>query len=137
MFDWLKKKNQNKSEKSSAAGDGVPNGPGPDFSHVDSLAKAEELHRQGVLVRVFLMPLEYGGVDIGPNVLYVPSFAAEMKANIDHNIVKELAAQGKVTRYTATPGYQGDSFVPSSITVTASEPGSFSSVIKIWGEALR
>jgi hypothetical protein len=41
-----------------------------------------------------------------------------------------------VSRYSATPSYQGDSFVPIAIHVTASEPGSFTQIIKIWGDAL-
>ena len=32
---------------------------GPDFSDVDSREKAEELFRQGVLGKAYLMPLEF------------------------------------------------------------------------------
>ncbi|HEY4372917.1 MAG TPA: hypothetical protein VGN52_13395 [Burkholderiales bacterium] len=111
--------------------------PGPDFSSVDTLAKAQELHRQGVLTPVFLMPPEFGGEDVAFNIVYVPPFAAEMKSHLDTNVIREMVAQGQATCYTAQPGYQGESFVPAFITVEASDPGSFRSVIRIWGEGLR
>ena len=36
---------------------------GPDFSAIDSRAKAVELFERGDLEKLFLMPLEFGGVD--------------------------------------------------------------------------
>jgi hypothetical protein len=66
MFDWFKKKS--------------PQPNGPDFSEVDSQAKAEALFRQGDLEKLFLMPLEFGGQDIPVNVLYVPVGVSSSKA---------------------------------------------------------
>ncbi|WP_255209052.1 hypothetical protein [Paraburkholderia youngii] len=42
---------------------------------------------------------------------------------MDRNIVAPLVQSGKVTRYKATPEYQGTSFIPIAIKVEASEPG--------------
>ncbi|MBX3401203.1 MAG: hypothetical protein KF873_20920 [Gemmataceae bacterium] len=109
---------------------------GPDFSNIDSRAKAEELFRRGDLEKVFLMPLEFGGEDIPQNTLYVPVGMANVKADIDNNIIGPMAAAGKITKYTATPEYQGNSFIPIAINIVASDPGEFQSTIKIWGEAL-
>ena len=95
---------------------------GPDFSKIDSQAKAEELFRRGELEKLFLMPLEFGGQDIPVNTLYVPVGVADLKAGIDNNVIGPLAAEGKITKYTATPEYQGKSFIPIAIN--------------IWGEAL-
>lgn len=110
--------------------------PGPDFSGIDSREKAEELFRQGELEKLFLMPLEFGGTDNPLNTLYVPIGLADVKAGIDMNIIAPLAAEGKISKYTATPKYQGNSFIPIAIEVVASDPGKFRSTIAIWGDAL-
>jgi hypothetical protein len=110
---------------------------GPDFSQVTSLAKAEALARDGRLQKLLLLPLEFGGQDIPQNVVYVPLGMADIKHGIDNNVVRPLVADGTVTRYAATPAYDGDSFIPVSITIVASEPGSFTTTINLWGSALR
>lgn len=120
MIHWFKKKSE-----------------GPDFSNVDSTEKAERLVAQGVLGKVFLLPLEFGGQDIPPNVVYVPLNVIEIKRGIDLNVIRPLVASGKVTQYQAAPEYQGSSIIPSAIKVSASNPGDFSSMINIWGKALK
>ena len=123
MFNWFKR------DKKVAKG--------PDFSSVESQAQAVALFEQGILQKLLLMPAEFGGQDNALNVVYVPAAAVEAKASLDHNVVRPLLDERKVTRYQASPKYEGKSFVPSSITITATEPGSFSATIAIWGEALR
>jgi hypothetical protein len=113
-----------------------PQPDGPDFSGIDSQAKAEELFRQGDLEKLFLMPLEFGGEDNPLNTLYVPVGVAAIKSGIDNNIIGPLVSEGRVSRYKAEPEYQGNSFIPIALTITAWEPGEFSSTINIWGEAL-
>jgi hypothetical protein len=122
MLGWFKK-------KSSAH-------PGPDFSGIDSLAKAEQRFQQGDFEKLFLLPLEFGGQDVPQNFLYVPLGVAGVKSGIDNNIIRPLVEEGKVTNYTATPEYQGKSFIPIAIRIVASDPGQFSTTINIWGEAL-
>jgi hypothetical protein len=122
MFGWFKKKSEQ--------------GNGPDFSGIDSQTKVEELFRRGDVEKLFLMPLEFGGADNALNTLYVPVGIADVKARIDNNIIGPLAAEGKITRYKATPEYQGTSFIPIAIKVVASDPGDFSTTINIWGDAL-
>jgi len=109
---------------------------GPDFSDIDSQAKAEALFRRGDLEKLLLMPEAFGGEDNPLNTLYVPVGVASVKAGIDENIIRPLAAEGKVTKYTAEPEYQGKSFIPIAITITASDPGEFTTTINIWGDAL-
>jgi len=123
MFSWLK--------RSSA----TPHG-GPDYSSVNSREKAEALVGRGELQKLLLLPAEFGGADVQPNTVYVPPFAADLKSETDINTVLPLSQKGVVTRYRATPEYQGKSFIPVSITIVASEPGSFTSTINIWGKAL-
>jgi hypothetical protein len=108
----------------------------PDFSHVTSQARAEELARAGQLEKLLLLPAVFGGADIPPNTVYVPVGIAEAKRRIDENTVAPLARDGTVTNYAATPRYAGDSFVPIAITIVASDPGSFTATIAIWGDAL-
>lgn len=110
--------------------------PGPDFSDVDSLAKAKGLYRKGKLEKLFCMPLDFGGQDVPENVLYVPLGVAKVKDRIDATMIRPLIEAGKVTKYTAEPEYQGDSFIPIAVKITASEPGEFTTTINIWGEAL-
>lgn len=112
-----------------------PSPHGPDFSSVDSMAKAIELFERGELEKLFLMPLEFGGSDIPANKLYVPIGIAEVKASSDR-IIGELASKGRITKYTATPEYQGKSAIPIAIEIVASDPGDFTTTINIWGEAL-
>jgi hypothetical protein len=122
MFGWLKKK------------PAKPNG--PDFSEIDSVAKAIELFDRGELEKLFLMPLEFGGTDNPLNTLYVPIGIADIKAGVDNNIIGPLAAEGKISKYTASPEYQGNSFIPIAIKIEAKDPGQFSTTINIWGDAL-
>jgi hypothetical protein len=110
--------------------------PGPDYSSVDSLQRAIELHQRGELRPLLLLPARFGGTDVAPNVVYVPPFVVDAKAHIDDGIIAPLAAEGKVERYAAEPRYQGRSFVPIAIDITASGAGSFSATVKIWGDAL-
>jgi len=123
MFGWFKKK------KSAPP-------VGPDFSGIDSPAKAEALFRRGDLEKMFLMPPEYGGEDSPLNTLYVPVGVAAVKAGIDRDVIGPLVEGGRVSRYTAEPEYQGKSFIPIAVKVTAWDPGEFTTTISIWGEAL-
>jgi hypothetical protein len=122
MFGWSKKKS--------------PPPSGPDFSTIDSQAQAEKMFRRGELEKVFLLPLEFGGQDIPDNYLFVPIGVANIKWGIDNNVIGPLVAEGKVTQYTATPEYQGKSFIPIAIKIVASSPGEFTTTINIWGDAL-
>jgi hypothetical protein len=110
--------------------------PGPDFSAVDSQAKAEALYRKGDLEKLLLMPQEFGGEEIPENVLYVPIGVADVKAGIDSNVIRPLIEAERVRQYTVEPEYQGDSFIPIALKIRAWDPGEFTTTISIWGDAL-
>ncbi|MDI1462562.1 hypothetical protein QEZ54_16440 [Catellatospora sp. KI3] len=110
---------------------------GPDFSDITSESAAAALAAEGSLEKLLLLPPEFGGSDIPPNLVYVPVGIAEVKQQIDLGVVRPLVADGTVTRYTATPEYAGDSFIPIAVVITAHTPGSFTTTINIWGEALQ
>lgn len=110
---------------------------GPDFSQVDSFDKAEKLHARGELHKLLLLPAEFGGEDFAGNVVYVPAFAVAVKAGIDLNTIMPLAQAGQISRYAATPQYEGKSVVPCSILITATDPGSFTATVGVWGKALQ
>jgi hypothetical protein len=122
MFNFFKKKK--------------PPASGPDFSHVNSQEKAVALFRQGQLEKLFLMPLEFGGVDNDLNVLYVPVGVHQIKHGIDMNVIGPLIEAEKVSQYKCEPEYQADSFIPIAVKITAWNPGEFTTTINIWGEAL-
>jgi hypothetical protein len=122
MFDWLRKKRT------------VSNG--PDFSSIDSHAKAEAAARRGDLEPLFLLPPEFGGTEDPRNIVFVPIGIAAVKARMDTNIIRPLVDDGKVEEYRAEPEYQRRSFIPIAIKIVASSPGSFTATIKIWGKAL-
>ncbi len=124
MFGWFKRRA------------GAPP-TGPDYRHVTTRAAAERLGRQGELVPLLLLPAEFGGQDIPENVVHVPPFVAGLKARIDGEQVLPLAHEGKVSRYTATPAYEGGSVVPASLRIEATDPGSFGTTIHIWGAAVQ
>ena len=113
-----------------------PRQTGPDFSEIDSQAKAEKLVHEGTLEKTFLIPLEFGGVENPLNVLYLPVGLAAVKSGIDINIIAPLSSEGKISQYKAEPEYQGKSFVPIAVKITAWDPGHFSTTINIWGDAL-
>jgi hypothetical protein len=113
-----------------------PPAKGPDLRSVDSQAKAVELARLGQLQKLLLLPEDFGGEDVAPNCVYVPAWVVEQKTEIDSTVIHKLATEGKISRYGATPAYQGKSFVPNAITIFASDPGSFTVTIRIWGDAL-
>lgn len=116
MFDWFKKKQP----------------VGPDFSSLNSREKVEAASRQGDLAPMLLMPEEFGGESIAPNLVFVPAWAAEQKRRMDIGTILPLAQSGKISKYSAQPAYKGESFVPSSIAIRAHEPGDFSATIEIW-----
>lgn len=111
-------------------------GGGPDFSHVDSADKARAMAANGELEALLLLPEAFGGDDGPHNVVYVPVGFSALKAQTDENVVATLAAEGRITRYSATPRYTGRSHVPVAIDIVASDPGRFELTINIWGEAL-
>jgi hypothetical protein len=111
-------------------------GSGPDFSHVDSREKAEQLVSGGELARLHLVPPEFGGTDDPRNVVYVPPFAVELKQRTDANVIAPLLREGHARSYAATPQYEGVSFVPASIEIRAFDPGDFASSLRIWGQPL-
>jgi hypothetical protein len=111
-------------------------GSGPDFSHVDSREKAEQLVSRGELARLHLLPPEFGGTDDPRNLVYVPPFVVELKQQTDANVIAPLVREGRVRSYAATPQYEGSSFVPASVEIRASDPGDFATALRIWGPRL-
>src|SRR4051812_3808340 len=111
-------------------------GSGPDFSRVDSQERAEELVSRGELVKLHLVPPDFGGSEDVHNLVYVPPFLVELKQHTDANMILPLIHDGRVRSYTATPRYEGTSFVPAAIEIRAFDPGEFQTSLRIWGTAL-
>ncbi len=116
-FSWFKKKA------------GAPQG--PDFSAIDSLAKAQAAYKSGELSMIYLFPLDFGGAEGEINRLYVPASATMLKERFD-NMVVDLFEQGLVTSYEAHPEYKGNSFIPSAIVMEAKGKGGITERIEVW-----
>jgi hypothetical protein len=110
--------------------------PAPDWSHVDTPEKAVAAWQRGELVKLLLMPQDFGGADVPANVVYVPDFVVDVKAGIDMNVIMPMIQRGEIHRYEVEPRYEGRSVVPGALAIVASEPGSFQTQIRIWGRAL-
>lgn len=117
MLKWFKKQPQSTS--------------GPDYLAVDSREKALALDQRGELVRLYLMPLEYGGDASELNSVYVPDVTAQLKGRFDA-LVGDLLEAGKVSSYSATPEYRGKSFVPSALVLEAKGVGGIVERIEVW-----
>lgn len=91
-----------------------------DYSSISSPSAATKAADDGELVRVFLLPAELGGRDVAQNVVFVPPQIREVK---ERSTIELLAAiRAGLTEIEVVPSYRGNSFVPDSITITASRP---------------
>ena len=119
MFNWFKKKKDDGANSVR------------DFSAINSHQKAIDLYDKGELVKIHLMPLEFGGEDIAMNVLYAPEFVATFKGRFD-KMIEQLLIEGKRLKYSAEPEYKGESFIPSKLHITVSGDSNFQETITIW-----
>lgn len=102
-----------------------------DFSNVDSYKKAARLHKKGKLVKIYMMPLDFGGDDSEVNTLFVPEFVKDFKNKVDKRI-ETLLYEGKKLSFEALPEYKGKSFVPSKLKILVTGDVEFTEVIDIW-----
>jgi hypothetical protein len=109
---------------------------GPDYSAVTSREHVADLTAKGELIAMLMMPEALGGRAVPENLLYVPPFVAELKIQTDERVIYPMIRAGNVTRYNVEPVYSGRSFVPIAVKIHASEPGKFSTTIRIWGDGL-
>ena len=119
-FNWFRKKSKNEEKPVKL-----------DYEAIDSNEKAVALYEKKELVKLYLMPLEFGGADSPLNTLYVPPVIQELKQRFDDMIEKDLR-QGKKMSYSATPAYKGKSFIPSSLEIAVTGEVNFTEVIHIW-----
>ena len=103
----------------------------PDYSHIDSHEKAQQLCARKELVKLHLMPLDWGGEDVALNVIYVPEFVLEQKARID-GMIEELLAAGHNLNYSAAPEYKGQSFIACRLVIKVSGDRNMEASIDIW-----
>jgi hypothetical protein len=120
-FNWIKSK----------FGSTDRNSQGPDYTTIDSNEKAIALYQKGNLVKLYLMPIEFGGQDIAMNCVYVPQFVQIFKERFDL-MVGKMVEEGKQLNYSASPQYKGNSFIPSQILISVTGDAQFSEEIKVW-----
>ena len=120
LFDIFKKKQDNPTTQSVS-----------DYSTIDSNEKAQKLFARGQLVKLYLMPLDFGGQDIPMNTLFVPEFANNQKELFDSKIY-DMLESGLKLGYSASPEYNGNSFVPGKIIINVKGDKTITEVIEIW-----
>lgn len=103
----------------------------PDYSNIDSHEKAQQLCARKELVKLHLMPLDWGGEDVALNIIYVPEFVLEQKVRID-GMIEELLVAGYNLHYAASPEYKGRSLIASKLVITVSGDRQLEATIEIW-----
>ena len=138
MFNWFKKKKDSKKINEPKKSDEISNQKpdidqhnGPDYSKIDNNQKAVDLFNTGQLVKIYLMPIAFGGMEMPMNTLFVPEFVQEFKKRFD-NTIEELLIQGKKISYSAEPEYKGKSFIPSKLIINVTGESEFKEIITIW-----
>lgn len=101
------------------------------YSHIDSNEKAQQACANKELVKLHLMPLDWGGEDVVLNIIYVPEFVVEQKSEIDGMIEGFLTAGLSIT-YSCRPQYKGNSFIPGSLVISYSGDMEDTRTIEIW-----
>lgn len=122
LFDIFKKKQEETPSLPQTA---------LDFSTIDSNEKANELFTKGQLVKLHLMPLDFGGQDSPMNTLFVPKFANDKKNAFDSK-VGDMIESGLKLGYSANPEYKGSSFIPSKLIINLKGDKTITEIIDIW-----
>ena len=92
------------------------------FSSIASLEDAQDACQSGILTKMLLLPIEFGGEDIPENLVYVPpGVSKRMKESVD--FLMDSVRSG-LSEIEVRPEYRGLSFVPIKIRLTARCPGS-------------
>jgi hypothetical protein len=102
-----------------------------DFSTIDSNEKAIELFDKGQLVKLYLMPLDFGGQDSPMNTLFVPKFANDKKNAFDSTVI-DMIESGLKLGYSVSPEYKGSSFIPSKLIIHLKGDKTMNETIDIW-----
>jgi hypothetical protein len=105
-----------------------------DFSKVTSAVLAEAEVKNGMLVRIHLFPLEFGGKDIPQNVTWIPAGMDEVRLKL-MGTLQRFASEGLINKLSVEPEYNGDSFVPCRITYNAvhsEKGGGFTPTMELW-----
>ena len=133
MFNWFKKKKDSKkiNKITSNQKPDTNRQNGPDYSEIDNNQKAVDLFNKGELTKIYIMPIEFGGMESPMNSLYVPEFVQEFKKRFD-NSIEELLIKGEKINYSAEPEYKGKSFIPSKLIINVTGESEFKEIINIW-----
>ena len=105
--------------------------PQENFTDIDSMAKLEQLYHKGRLVKILLMPEEFGGIDSGVNSLYVTQEAQKVKQEFDDKILS-LSSKGKKLFYNITPEYNDRSYIASKLHLSVTGDVLLEHTIEIW-----
>lgn len=106
----------------------------PDFSMVTSKAAAQQLAREGRLVRIRLFPAELGGRADAENIGYIPPAAEQARQRLIATL-QRLVDEDRIDQLDVQAEYKGASIVPSRIHFTAKHSRGgppFEGVVEVW-----
>lgn len=106
----------------------------PDFSGVTTKAAAQRLVREGQLVEIALFPTELGGPEEPMNMSYITPEAAYVRELVIGTLTR-FFEDGVIDQLKVVPEYSGDSIVPRSILMSATQSGQeghFATTIDVW-----
>lgn len=104
-----------------------------DPASVTSRTQAEELLDNGMLVKFYLYPAEFGGSELETDSRFLPMQAALEKNKFD-SMARQRLADGRLTGYYCQPTDVGESLIPSSLKLITLKNGSpiFVTTIDVW-----
>jgi hypothetical protein len=86
----------------------------------------DSLLARGLVEKVLMWPVEFGGTDDPRNVTYLPLALVERKLAFDAEVLRRVEA-GEDMDFKVTPEYDSDSFVPARLHM---EAGSGAAILK-------
>ena len=102
-----------------------------DFQDIDSSVKLQKHFHRGDLVKILLMPEEFGGQDTALNTLFVTELARKEKVSFDKKVL-QIAGNGKKLFYNVSPEYKGKSMIASKLHLSIIGDASLDHTIHVW-----
>ncbi len=102
-----------------------------DFQDIDSSVKLQKYFHRGELVKILLMPREFGGQDTALNTLFVTESARNEKQDFDNKVL-QIAGSGKKLFYNVSPEYKGRSMIASKLHLSIIGEASLDHTIHVW-----
>ena len=106
------------------------------FAAVDTLGKAQLMMSKGMVERIYVKPVRFGGAETPENRVYVPIGIGRVKDQHDDKI-EVLLNDTPDLQYACLPKYRGMSRIPYELAISATTNDEekkvlYSETISIW-----